>query len=64
MGEGRRARGRERILGRLRTVSTEPDVGLELVDREILPQAPGTPSLPRLTVESPGPLGRPGGSVR
>ena len=43
MGEGRRASGRERILGRLRTVSAEPDVGLDLVDREILPQAPRHP---------------------
>ena len=29
-------RGRERIPGRLRTVSAEPDVGLELTNHEIM----------------------------
>ena len=33
-GRGRE-RGRERIPSRLRTVSTEPDMGLKLTDREI-----------------------------
>ena len=32
--EGQREREKERIPSRLRTVSTEPDVGLELTDRE------------------------------
>ena len=34
-GRGRE-RGRERIPSRLRAVSTEPDVGLELTKREIV----------------------------
>ena len=35
MEEGRE-RGRERIPGRLCTVSTEPDVGLEFMNHEIM----------------------------
>ena len=35
-GEGQRERERERIPSRLCTVSTEPDVGLELMNREIV----------------------------
>ena len=35
-GEGQRERERERIPSRLHTVSTEPDVGLELTNREIM----------------------------
>ena len=35
--EGQRGRGRDRIPSRLRTVSTEPDVGLDLTNCEMLP---------------------------
>ena len=35
-GEGQRERERKRILSRLHAVSTEPDVGLELTDGEIM----------------------------
>ena len=35
-GGARRERGRERIPSRLCTVITEPDVGLELTNREIM----------------------------
>ena len=35
-GDGQRERGRERIPSRLHTVSVEPDVGLELTNREIM----------------------------
>ena len=35
MGRGRE-RGRERIPSRLHTVSTEPDVGLDLTNHEIM----------------------------
>ena len=37
-GRGRK-RGRERIPSRLRSVSTEPDVGLELTNLEIMTRA-------------------------
>ena len=36
VGEEQRERKRERIPGRLRTVSTEPDTGLEPTNREIM----------------------------
>ena len=36
MGAGQSERERERISGRLHTVSTEPDAGLELTNREIM----------------------------
>ena len=36
VGEGQRERERERIPSRLRTVSAEPDAGLELTNREIV----------------------------
>ena len=36
VGEGQRERGRERIPSRLHTTSTEPDVGFELTNREIM----------------------------
>ena len=35
-GEGQRERRRERIPSKLCTVRVEPDVGLELTDREII----------------------------
>ena len=35
-GEGKRERGRERMASRLLTVSTEPNVGLDLTDHEIM----------------------------
>ena len=35
-GEGQRERGRERIPSRLHTTSTEPDVGLEPTNHEIM----------------------------
>ena len=35
VGEGQRERKRERIPSRLRAVSTEPDVGLDPMNREI-----------------------------
>ena len=35
MGEGQRERERERIPSRLQAVGTEPDAGLELINREI-----------------------------
>ena len=34
--KGQRERGSERIPSRLRTVSTEPEVGLEFTNREII----------------------------
>ena len=36
VGEGQREREIERIPRRLCTVSTEPDVGLELTNREVM----------------------------
>ena len=36
---GQRERGRERILSRFHTISTEPDVGLGLRNREIMTRA-------------------------
>ena len=36
IGEGQRERGGERIPSRLRAVSAEPEVGLELTNREIM----------------------------
>ena len=36
MSRGRAGRGRESIPNRLRTVSGEPDAGLELMTREIM----------------------------
>ena len=38
-GVAERERGRERIPSRLGTVSTEPDSGLELTNREMLTRA-------------------------
>ena len=39
VGEGKRERGRERIPSRLCTVSTEPTVGLEPTNHEIMTSA-------------------------
>ena len=36
MSRGRAERGGERILSRLRALSTEPDVGLQLMNDEIM----------------------------
>ena len=38
-GEGQREREKERIPSRLHIVSAEPDVGLELMNHEIMTQA-------------------------
>ena len=39
MGERQRERGRDRIPSRLHNVSTEPNAGLELTNREIMTRA-------------------------
>ena len=39
MGEGHRERERERIPSRLLNVSTEPDMGLELTNHEVMTSA-------------------------